>query len=83
MKGILDQVKDSELIKHLSEDLSEEEISSFNKWLQDTLGPVDNLVSLIHNLGATDESAEMLASTLNHILSEEGVKEVDEWLEKN
>jgi len=83
MKGILDQVKNSELIKHLSKDLSEEEMAGFDKWMQDTLGPVDNLVSLIHNLGATDDSAEMLASTLNHILSEEGTKEVDEWLEKN
>jgi len=80
---IIEEVKNSRLIKHLSKDLSREEHEDFNSWLEKTIGAVDNLTSLIHNLGATDDSAETLASTLNHILSEEGVKEVNEWLEKN
>ena len=83
MGKIIEEVKNSELIKHLSKDLSHEERDDFDSWLEKTLGAVDNLASLIHNLGATDESAETLASTLNHILSEDGVKEVEEWLEKN
>ena len=74
MGKLIEDVKNAGLIKQLSEDLTEEELKSFDSWLESTIGPIESLVNLIHNLGSTEESAEVLASTLNHILSPGGAK---------
>ena len=70
-------------MNELVKDLTEEEKSGLEKWIQLNVGPLESLAMSVRDLASTENSAEMLLDAINHIFSEEGNEEFEKCLEKS
>ena len=73
----------TDLMKHLIDDLTKEEVENLSEWIKITLEPLNELSSAIKDMSSTIESSELLSETVHQVLSPEGFEEVSKWLEKS
>ena len=78
---LVEKVMSNRSFQNLLKGHTEEEVGDLVVWMEQNLGGLENLDTVIQDMSATSESFDRLTSTLEYLLSnEEGVAS---WQEKN
>jgi intergrase/recombinase len=82
MSKIINKIREDQLVKDITETLTQEEKKDLEKWMKEYILPLDNMLDSLRDLMSTEKSSEMLADAINHIFTEEGAEEVKKCLQE-
>ena len=83
MSKISEKIFETGLMAELLADLTSEEITDLEKYIDEFIQPFDDFSYLVEDMMSTDTSREKLAEDIIKIFTPEGIEELEKCLEKN